>query len=188
MKDWCLDQMIIAKKKKVILRQAQETDFPQIDEITIICYSAIYESFKKMVGEEIFRGIYYNSDLPWPESKTIQNHKLYASHPNWIWVLENQEQIFGYVSFKLRPEKNSGIIDNNGVLPEYAGKGWGKYMYRHVLEFFRSSGLRFALVETGLDDAHIPARRAYEGVGFDHQDLTTVYYQDLGKKNPGSEI
>ena len=61
-------------------------------------------------------------------------------------------------------------------------------MYRHVLKHFRSAGLRFALVETGLDDAHIPARRAYEGVGFDHQDRITVYYQDLDKRNSDSEI
>lgn len=180
--------MIISQKDGITLRYAKENDFDQIDEITIICYTKIYESFVNMVGEEVYKGIYYNPDLPWPKSKTIQNHNLFAEHPDWIWVLEEKEDIFGYVSFKLRPEKNYGVIENNGVLPAYAGKGWGKFMYRHVLMFFRAAGLRFALVETGLDDAHIPARQAYEKVGFSHQDLITVYYQDLDKRNPGSEI
>ncbi|MHA1993020.1 MAG: GNAT family N-acetyltransferase [Candidatus Hodarchaeales archaeon] len=180
--------MIIAQKNNVVLRHAKKIDFSQIDEITVICYSAIYQSFVEMVGKDVFQGIYYNSELPWPESKKIQNHNLFAEHPDWIWVLEEQEHLFGYVSFKLKPEKNYGIFDNNGVLPTHAGQGWGKFMYRHVLKFFRSTGLRFALVETGLDAAHIPARRAYEAVGFDHQDLITMYYQDLSKKNPGSEL
>ncbi len=179
---------MIGEKEGVVLRYAEKKDFPEIDEITVVCYSEIYESFVQRVGEEVFKGIYFNPELPWPESKTTQNHKLYSEHPEWIWVLENQEGVFGYVSFILRPEKNYGIIENNGILPSYTGEGWGKYMYRHVLKFFRSSGLRFALVETGLDDAHIPARRAYEGVGFDHQDRITVYYQDLDMNNPGSEI
>ena len=179
--------MIISQKNQVILRHATEKDFPQIDELTIICYSAIFESFVEMVGKEIYEEMYHKPDLPWPKSKTIQNHNLFAEHPDWLWVLEEQDLIFGFVSFKLKPEKNYGIFDNNGVLPAYTGQGWGKFMYRQVLKLFRSTGLRFALVETGLDDAHIPARRAYEGVGFDHQDLITMYYQDLDKNNPSSE-
>lgn len=160
---------------------------PEIDEITVACYTPIHESFIEMVGKEAYQEIYYDSKKPWPERKIQQNHKLFREHPAWIWVLENKGRIIGYVSFKTRPEKNHGIFDNNGILPSHAGQGWGKFMYRYVLNYFRNQGLKFALVETGLDDSHIPARRAYEGVGFDHQDLITVYYQDLDRLNPGSE-
>jgi hypothetical protein len=59
-------------------------------------------------------------------------------------------------------------------------------MYRHVLERFRGLGLRFAHVDTGLDDAHIPARRAYEAVGFDRAVPGVEYWQDLAARNPGS--
>jgi hypothetical protein len=59
-------------------------------------------------------------------------------------------------------------------------------MYQHVLEHFRRQGLRYAHVDTGLDDAHIPARRAYEAVGFDRQVPTVEYWQDLAQNNPGS--
>jgi hypothetical protein len=59
-------------------------------------------------------------------------------------------------------------------------------MYRHVLDRFRTLGLRFAHVDTGLDDAHIPARRAYEAAGFDRQVPTVEYWQDLSRHNPGS--
>ena len=113
--------MIIGEKDGVILRYTMKEDFDQIDEITIICYSQIHESFVNMVGEEIYKGIYYNPELSWPKSKTIQNHNLFSEHPDWIWVLEKKAHIFGYVSFKLKPEKNYGIIVNNGVLPAYAG-------------------------------------------------------------------
>jgi hypothetical protein len=61
-------------------------------------------------------------------------------------------------------------------------------MYRHVLDHFREQGLRFAHVDTGLDDAHIPARRAYEAAGFDRQVPTVDYWQDLSLRNPGSTL
>jgi predicted RNA methylase len=60
-------------------------------------------------------------------------------------------------------------------------------MYRHVLNFFRTQGLRFAYVDTGLDDAHVPTRRAYEAVGFDRPVPVVEYWQDLSHHNPGSE-
>lgn len=61
-------------------------------------------------------------------------------------------------------------------------------MYRHVLRHFREQGLRFAFVDTGLDDPHLPARRAYEAVGFDRQAPVVEYRQNLTRNNPGSEI
>ena len=51
---------------------------------------------------------------------------------------------------------------------------------------FRAQGLRFAFVDTGLDDAHIPARRAYEAVGFDRRVPVAEFWQDLWANNPGS--
>ena len=60
--------------------------------------------------------------------------------------------------------------------------------YRCVLDHFREQGLRFAHVDTGLDDAHIPARRAYEATGFDRVVPTVEYWQDLSRRNPGSTL
>jgi len=86
----------------------------------------------------------------------------------------------------LFPGQSHGHIDNNGVDPKHAGKGWGKFMYQNVLKHFRDKGLRFAHVDTGLDDAHIPARRAYESVGFDRKVPVVEYWQDLNRNNSGS--
>ena len=52
-------------------------------------------------------------------------------------------------------------------------------MYAHVLDHFRSLGLRYAHVDTGLDDAQIPARRAYEAVGFDRSVPTVDLWRRL---------
>lgn len=57
--------------------------------------------------------------------------------------------------------------------------------YQHVLNYFRERGLRYAHVDTGLDPARIPARKAYEAVGFDRQVPVVEYRQDLVYNNPG---
>ena len=179
--------MIIAERDSVGLRHARDDDLPHIDEITIICYTPIQESYVSMLGEECYEAVRHDPGLTWQERKTGQVHRLYREHPEWVWVLEKDEEVIGFVTFSLIPEKNMGSIANNGVHPGHAGQGWGRFMYRRVLQHFREQGLRFAFVDTGLDDAHIPARRAYEAVGFDRAVPMVEYWQDLSQHDPGSE-
>ena len=125
-------------------------------------------------------------DLTWQERKCAQNRRLFDAHSDQVWVLERDGDVFGYVTFWLFPEQEYGHLDNNAVRASEAGRGWATFMYRHVLDHFRALGLRFAHVDTGLDEAHILARRAYEAVGFDRQVPSVDYWQDLARRNPGS--
>ena len=178
--------MVITERAGIVLRQARDEDLPRVDEITIICYTPIFDSYVAMLGEDCYEVVRHDPELTWEERKTGQVHRLYKEHPEWLWVLEEGAEVFGFVTFYLFPEQGYGHIDNNGVHPDYAGQGWGKFMYRHVLDHFRREGLRYAHVDTGLDPAHIPARRAYEAVGFDRQVPNVEYWQDLLQNNPGS--
>jgi ribosomal protein S18 acetylase RimI-like enzyme len=177
--------LTIATKDGFILRYATPEDFSNIDKITITGYQAIHDSWIKMHGEEL----YYHLNDPienWEENKTKQNHDLFAEHPEWVWVLETEGDVIGYLTFRLKFDRGYGVIENNGVLPEFAGKGLGKFMYRNALQYFRQQGLKYAFVETGLDDPHIPARKAYEGVGFDKKIPIIWYFQYLDENKPES--
>lgn len=176
--------MIVAERGKVLLRHAREDDLSRLDEITIVCYEPIQASFVEIVGEAFCSAVCSGR---WQERKTKQVRDIFAQHPGNVWVLDNAGDVFGYVTFVVQPSTSMGVIENNGVLPEYRSKGWGTFMYRQVLQHFRDQGLRFALVETDLDVPHVPARRAYEAVGFDRQHRIVRYIQDLTPANPGSE-
>lgn len=178
--------MIIAEREGVILRPATNGDLPRVNEITIICYAPIVASFVEIVGERFYEGIYGSPEAGWQARKIKQVRDIYQAHPDQVWVLEENGEVFGFVTFEIVPERRLGIFDNNGVLPEKRGRGWGTFMYRHVLQHFREQGIRFALVETDLDDPHVPARRAYEVVGFDRQQRVVIYRQDLDQRNLGS--
>jgi ribosomal protein S18 acetylase RimI-like enzyme len=177
--------MIIAEWCGAILRHARDGDLPDVDRITVICYEPIQESYVAMVGEECYEAVRADPELTWQERKIGQVRRLYAEHPERLWVLE-EKGLIGFVTFELRPAANLGLIANNGVVPEHRGRGLGRFMYRQVLQHFREQGLRFAFVDTGLDDAHIAARRAYEAVGFDRQVPMVAYWQDLDEGNSGS--
>jgi GNAT superfamily N-acetyltransferase len=178
--------LTIAERDGVVFREARPDDLDAIDRLTIEGYAAIQESYVSMLGEEVYEAVRNRPELTWEERKCLQNRDLFDAHPEQVWVLERDGDIFGYVAYWLFPEQQYGRIDNNALRADEAGQGWATFMYRHVLERFRELGLRFAHVDTGLDDAHAPARRAYEAVGFDRKVPVVEYWQDLSRRNPGS--
>jgi ribosomal protein S18 acetylase RimI-like enzyme len=170
---------VIAERDGVVLREALQGDLPAIDRLTATAYAPIQESFVAMLGEDCYEVVHSDPGLSWEARKAKQNRDLYSEHPDQVWVLEDEGTIFGFVTFWLFPQRGYGHIDNNGVDPARVGEGWATFMYRAVLARFRELGLTFAHVDTGLDDAHIPARRAYEAVGFDRQVPVVDLWQRL---------
>jgi len=180
------DRQIIARRDGAVLRVATEADLDAVDQLTVEGYRPIQESYVSMLGEDCYDSVRHQPELSWSERKTRQNRDLFSEHPDQLWVLDRDGDVFGFVSFWIFPAQSYGHLDNNAVRGDEAGHGWATFMYRHVLDHFRDRGLRFAHVDTGLDDAHIPARRAYEAVGFDRAVPGVDYWQDLAVRNPGS--
>ncbi len=171
--------MIVAAREEAVLRHAREEDLAAIDALTVSGYTAIQESFVAMLGEDLYEAVQADPGQTWQARKVAQNRRLFAEHPDQLWVLDEAGEVFGYVSFWLVPDRHYGHLDNNAVDARRAGRGWATFMYRHVLDRFRELGLRYAHVDTGLDDAHISARRAYEAVGFDRSVPTVDLWQRL---------
>jgi ribosomal protein S18 acetylase RimI-like enzyme len=180
--------MIVAQRDGVILREARDDDLPRVDEIIIECYAPIHDSYVKIVGEDVYRGIRHNPDQDWRIEKTDRVRRTYHEHPGCMWVLEAAGTVLGFVTFRLFPEQSRLWIEENGVTAQRRGQGWATFMLRHVLDHARGLGIRFASVEVDLDDVHIPARRAYQAVGFDRHHHIAIYHQNLEGRNPGSVL
>ena len=112
---------------------------------------------------------------PWEDWKRRELSGFLDQHPDQLWVAELDGAIVGFVTYTLDREREVGEIRNNAVDPAFQGQGIGPALYRRVLEAFREQGMSYAWVETGLEEAYAPARRAYEKVGFEpfHE---AVYY------------
>lgn len=64
--------MIVAERNGVVLRYAREGDFPQLDALTILCYTRIQASYVAMLGESCYEAVRHNPELTWEERKTGQ--------------------------------------------------------------------------------------------------------------------
>lgn len=68
---------------------------------------------------------------------------------------------------------------DNAVDQGYTGRGIRSSLHRYVLNYLRMHGCTCAVVRTGLDAAHAPARRAYEKNGFVRSLSSVKYFRKL---------
>ena len=59
-----------------------------------------------------------------------------------------------------------GEIYMVAVDPDFQGHGIGSALIEFALAWMKDAGMSVAMVETGCDPGHAPARRTYEKVGF----------------------
>lgn len=158
-----------------MIRSYVESDYETLVSIANRAWSKIFEGYRKQMGDEIFDLIY---SAPC-QSKANQIRKHVDTHPDDCLVAERNGKIVGFITFACVKELGLGVISNNAADPDSEEKGVGQEMYAAVFERFRAAGMRLAQVTTGFDEAHAPARRAYERAGFQLHTESVTYYRKL---------
>lgn len=159
------------------IRIATPEDVTPACEIAKKAWVRIHDSFRAIMGGEMHDVLCAD----WEENKAAQVRGHFERTPDCFYVVVREEdnRVVGFITFRIDEEKSLGTIGNNAIDPICQGKGVGSAMYDYVLNLFRTKGLRFASVGTGLDEGHAPARRAYEKAGFDIRRDDVTYYKRL---------
>jgi len=144
------------------IRPMAAHDIERIVDIAELAWRPIYEHFCEL-QERALGTVARPANI---ERKRKEVRAFAERHPEWVLVTELDGEVVGFLTFTLDQESKIGEIGNNAIHPAYHNRGLGSAQYRKALEVFRQAGMRFAAVTTGLDNAHAPARRAYERVGF----------------------
>ncbi len=93
--------MTITDRAGVVLRLARADDLAAIDQLTVDGYAGIQESYVAMLGEDIYQVVRHQPELTWEQRKCAQNRELFDVHPDQVWVLDRDGDVFGYVTFWL---------------------------------------------------------------------------------------
>lgn len=158
-----------------ILRPFEPRDTDAVAEIANLAWQGICASQREVFGDELYAVLF-------PEDQQRKGNEMRGhceGTPDRIWICEVDGRVAGFIMWSMDGEKRIGVIGNNGLHPELTGRGLGAFMYRRVLEHFRANGMGHAMVHTGLDKGHAPARRAYERVGFNIRHESVNYYMKL---------
>jgi ribosomal protein S18 acetylase RimI-like enzyme len=83
--------------------------------------------------------------------------------------------VLGFVAVKITCAEEPGEVWMIAVDPDAQRAGVGRLLMEHATEQIRAAGCRLAVVPTGGDPGHAPARALYEHLGFTPLPLVRYY-------------
>ena len=161
----------------IIIQQAKKTDIEICKKIFLTVWDGIYDVYFNLIGEELHDAFFGNwkgnVDNDFVASFTA------AMEKNRAFIARDEDNVIGFAYYRAIEEHKTANIEHNAVSPEYKKKGIGSMLYQRMLESMKAEGFRYVSVTTGLDDAHAPARKAYERAGFQKNLPKVRYFQKL---------
>jgi ribosomal protein S18 acetylase RimI-like enzyme len=94
------------------------------------------------------------------------------------WVAELDGTVIGFIAYQLNVKDKTGEVQLLAVHPEFQNLGIGTELNHFALSKMKESGMKLAVVGTGGDPAHAPARKSYEKAGYTALPLVR-YYRNL---------
>ena len=156
------------------IRPVSDQDKDALLELTLLAFEPIFTSFAQILGLEINPIIY-------PDWRARQRAEVEASYTNEkinFWVADLEGAVVGYVTYELHDNDKTGEVQLLAVHPDYQNAGIGTALNAFALNKMREAGMVMAVVGTGGDTSHAPARRSYEKAGYTGLPLMR-YYQKL---------
>jgi|HigsolmetaAR206D_1030411.scaffolds.fasta_scaffold07859_2 Acetyltransferases len=163
--------------RHISVRPMQQGDIEAIVALSLRAWEPVYQSFKNVLGEAIYRHIFpeWRSHQANVVESMCRNSELYSG-----LVGEVDGVVGGFLLYELKRETRTGEIQLLAVDPNYQRLGLSLRLNSAALEIFRKEGMQLAFVSTGGDPGHAPARAAYEKAGFDRSLTIVQYYKWLG--------
>ncbi|HEV8194321.1 MAG TPA: GNAT family N-acetyltransferase [Ktedonobacterales bacterium] len=86
--------------------------------------------------------------------------------------------VAGFIAYAVNGDEATGEVELLAVHPDYQNRGIGTQLNTFALDKMKVAGVTLAVIATGGDPGHAPARRSDEKAGYTGLPLAR-YYKDL---------
>jgi len=130
--------------------------------LSLRAWEPVFESLRSILDDDVYRAFY-------PDWRAVQSDAVTAActspeHDTWVAVVDHV--VIGFVDTMMHTDGVLGEIHMVAVEPDFQHQGIGSRLTSFAVERLREKGASVAMVETGGDPGHGPARRTYEEAGF----------------------
>uniref|UniRef100_B8HQW3 GCN5-related N-acetyltransferase n=1 Tax=Cyanothece sp. (strain PCC 7425 / ATCC 29141) TaxID=395961 RepID=B8HQW3_CYAP4 len=133
-------------------------------DLSLRAWTPVFDSIQQAINPDVYRAFYPDH---WRVSQQKAVEEVCAAEGTNVWVAIDSGSTVGFVAVKLHAEDSMGEIYMVAVDPDFQGHGIGSALIEFALNWMKDAGMSIAMVETGGDSGHAPARHTYEKVGFE---------------------
>ncbi|MDZ4853054.1 MAG: GNAT family N-acetyltransferase [Pirellulaceae bacterium] len=142
----------------MLIRAYQPSDFERIVSITLEGFDGI--AIDQLVEKHL--GLLDGRDWRYRKAKQIEEDC--AAAPTGVFVAEIGGSVEGYITTRIDRDIGKGRIPNLAVAADSHGRGIGRQLIEHALEYFRREDLSFVMIETMANNA--VGQHLYPACGF----------------------
>lgn len=129
--------------------------------LSLRAWAPVFESIENVMDPEVYHDLHPD----WRADQQAAVEGVCADAGIHVWVALEGDSVAGFVAVK-RHVSAMGEIYMIAVDPGFQGQGIGSALTGHALDWMKGAGIAVAMVETGGDPGHAPARHTYEKMGF----------------------
>ena len=149
-----------------MIRPYRPEDLDRLKEITGICFDGV--SIDRNIEEKFGR----IGDRDWRFRKLRHiDADVSGDNARGVFVWEEDGRVLGYITTRLDRETGIGWIPNIAVDPGAQGKGLGRKLMLHAIEYMRAEGMAAAKIET-----------------LEQNEVGSQFYPDVGFEEVGRQI
>ena len=150
-------------KDAIAVREFVADDLDAVVAFSLRAWEPVFTSLHAVLGDEVFLRLHPD----WRESQAEAVRSACTSDERDAFVAVVDTQPVGFVAVALNAfHDRMGAIEIIGVDPDYQRTGVGARLTKVALDYMRDHDMDIAVVETGGDPGHAPARALYAMSGF----------------------
>jgi GNAT superfamily N-acetyltransferase len=141
------------------IRDYQPSDCDPVVVLSLRAWAPVFGSMEQVLGQEIFVRLHG----AWRQYQARAVREVLADEATRVWVAEHDAGLAGFVAATFfDPERKLGEIVMLAVDPDHQQHGLGTALTEFATDWLRDAGMLVAMIGTGGDTGHAPARRVYE--------------------------
>jgi ribosomal protein S18 acetylase RimI-like enzyme len=163
-----------------LLRPVRAEDVDQVVALALRAWAPVHASMAAVLGSRLTARIHPD----WAAGQEGGVRAVCADPETDVTVAVDGAAVLGFVA--VVRSGAAGEIDMIAVDPAAQRRGVGRALTEHALDQLRAAGCTLAVVDTGGDPGHAPARALYEAAGFTGLPLVR-YYHPLIDRVPAAD-
>jgi ribosomal protein S18 acetylase RimI-like enzyme len=150
--------------QRIVTRRLADADLDAVVALSLAAWASVFASLEEQLGPTIFTMIYPD----WRRTQAAAVRAVCVDEENDVRVACVDDQVVGFVAVGLVAEDaaRAGEIHMIAVDPGHQRAGVGSALMRQALAVAEAHGVQLAVIATGGDPGHAPARALYERFGF----------------------
>jgi ribosomal protein S18 acetylase RimI-like enzyme len=141
------------------IRALATGDVEAVVDLSLRAWAPVFASIEQVLhGSGVFEQLHPD----WRDTQRRAVLDVCADDAMHVWVAELDGAVVGFAAFTLSDTEPLGQIYMIAVDPAHQRRGVGLALTTHATDWIRQQGMTVALIGTGGDPGHAPARRLHE--------------------------